>query len=44
VKKILWTLDQLSDDLTSIWTQPSIDIGGTMGFAFGMAKAADDFM
>ena len=29
VKKILRTLDQLSDDPASIRTQPSIDTGGT---------------
>ena len=51
MKKILWTLDQLSDELALIWTQPSIDIRelamaeetGTMGFALGMAMSADVF-
>ena len=51
MKKILRTLDQLSDELASIRAQPSIDIGElamvvervTMGFALGMAMAADGF-
>ena len=51
MKKILRTLDQLIDEPALIRTQPSIDIGelamveerGTMGFALGMAMAADGF-
>ena len=51
MKKILWTSDQLRDELASIRTQPSTDIGElamveereTMGFALGMAMAADGF-